>query len=155
MSSQPTTFEELLADLSQHGVKYLLVGGLAVALCGFVRTTLDVDILVQVDDDNIRRLLDRLEHFGEGSASVLTPDDFILEEGSIRIVEDFPVDVFTIMSGHTFEDLLPLSSIHQIDQVEIVYLNAEGLIKLKSDSLRPQDQLDVQALREIQRRKDG
>ncbi len=65
------------------------------------------------------------------------------------------MDVFTIMSGHTYEDLLPLSSIHQIDQVEIVYLNAEGLIKLKSDSLRPQDQLDVQALQEIQRRKDG
>ncbi len=86
---------------------------------------------------------------------MLTPDDFMLEEGSIRIVEDFPVDVFTIMSGHTYEDLLPLSSIHQIDQVEIVYLNAEGLIKLKSDSLRPQDQLDVQALQEIQRRKDG
>ena len=155
MSSQPTTFEDLLADLSQHGVKYLLVGGLAVALCGFVRTTLDVDILIQADEENILRLLERLEHFGEGAARALTPADFTLEEGSIRIVEDFPVDVFTLMSGHTYEDLLPLSSIHQIDQVEIVYLNAEGLIKLKSDSLRPQDQLDVQALQEIQRRKDG
>ncbi len=62
MSSQPTTFEELLADLSQHGVKYLLVGGLTVALCGFVRTTLDVAILVQADEENILRLLERLEH---------------------------------------------------------------------------------------------
>ncbi len=150
MSSQPTTFEELLADLSQHGVKYLLVGGLAVALCGFVRTTLDVDILVQADEENILRLLERLEHFGEGSARALTPTDFTLEEGSIRIVEDFPLDVFTIMSGHTYENLLPLSAIHPIDDVEIVYLNAEGLIKLKSGSLRPQDQLDVQTLREIQ-----
>ena len=155
MSSQPTTFEELLADLSQHGVKYLLVGGLAVALCGFVRTTLDVDILIQADEENILRLLERLEHFGEGAARALTPADFTLEEGSIRIVEDFPVDVFTIMSGQTYEDLLPLSAIHPIDDVEIVYLNAEGLIKLKSGSLRPQDQLDVQALREIQRRQHG
>ena len=85
----------------------------------------------------------------------LPPTDFTLEEGSIRIVEDLPVDVFTIMSGHTYEDLLPLSAIHPIDEVEIVYLNAEGLIKLKSGSLRPQDQLDVQALREIQRRQHG
>lgn len=155
MNTQPTTFEDVLADLSQHNVKYLLVGGLAVALCGFVRTTLDIDILIQADEENIRRLLDRLKHFGEGSASELTPADFTLEEGSIRIVEDFPLDVFTIMSGDTYEDLLPLSSTHQIDDVEISYLNAEGLIKLKSSSLRPQDQLDVQALRAIQQRQNG
>ena len=154
MSNKPTTFEELLADLSCHGVEYILVGGLAVALCGFTRATLDVDILVQADPENIRRLLQCLARFGEGHARKLAPDDFTLEEGCIRIVEEFPVDVFTLMSGHTYEDLLPQTARHRIDDVEIVYLNAEGLITLKADSLRPQDQIDVQALRDILRRKD-
>ena len=153
MNSKPTTFEELLADLSRHGVDYILVGGLAVALCGFTRATLDVDILVQADLENIRRLLQCLAHFGEGYARELAPDDFTLEEGSIRIVEEFPVDVFTLMSGHTYEDLLPQTARHRIDDVEIIYLNAEGLITLKADSLRPQDQIDVQALQDILRRK--
>ena len=149
MNNKPTSFEELLADLSRHGVDYILVGGLAVALCGFIRATLDVDILVRADQENIRRLLQRLEHFGEGHARELAPDDFTLEEGSIRIVEEFPVDVFTLMSGRTYEDLLPLTARHRIDDVEIVYLNAEGLITLKADSVRPKDQIDVQALRDI------
>ena len=139
----------MLADLSRHDVEYILVGGLAVALCGFVRATLDVDILVQADRENIRRLLLRLENFGEGHARELAPSDFTVEEGSIRIVEEFPVDVFTLMSGHIYEDLLHLTARHRIDEIELLYLNAEGLIALKADSLRPQDQIDVQALRNI------
>lgn len=149
MSDKPTTFEDLLADLSRHGVEYILVGGLAVALCGFVRATLDVDILIRADPENIVRLLGRLELFGEGHARELEPDDFAVEEGSVRIVEDFPVDVFTLISGYTYQDLLPLTDSHRIDDTEVVYLNAEGLIKLKARSLRPQDQIDVQALRDI------
>lgn len=155
MSDKPTTFEELLADLSRHDVDYILVGGLAVALCGFVRATLDVDILIQADSENVRRMLQRLEHFGEGHAQELDPSDFVLEEGSIRIVEDFAVDVFTVMSGSKYEDLLPLTARHRIDDVEVAYLNAEGLITLKAKSLRPQDQIDVQALRDILRGGDS
>ena len=155
MSEKPTTFEELLADLSRHGVEYILVGGLAVALCGFVRATLDVDILIQSHEDNIRRLLQRLQNFGEGHARELEASDFKLEEGSIRIVEDFAVDVFTLMSGSTYEDLLPLTARHSVGDVDVVYLNAEGLIALKAESLRPQDQIDVQALRNILRDGEG
>ncbi len=154
MSEKPTSFEELLADLSRHNVEYILVGGLAVALCGFVRASLGLDILVQADQANLRRLLQRLEKFGEGHARELAPSDFPLEEGSIRIVEEFPVDVFTLMSGHRYEDLLNLTARHRIDEIEVVYLNAEGLITLKVDSLRPRDQIDVQALRDILQDKD-
>ena len=49
-----SAFERLLADLSEAEVDYILVGGLAVAFCGHVRATEDVDILVPVDDDTAR-----------------------------------------------------------------------------------------------------
>lgn len=154
LTETPTTFEELLVDLSRHDVEYILAEGLAVALCGFVRTTLDVDILIRVDRENIQRLLDRLVNFGEGHAKELSVDDFKEEEGSIRVVENFPVDVFTMMSGNTYEDLLPLTATYLIGDVEIVHLNAGGLIQLKADSLRPKDRIDVEALRDIQRRSE-
>ena len=48
-----------------------------------------------------------------------------------------------------FIALLHLTARHRIDEIELLYLNAEGLIALKADSLRPQDQIDVQALRNI------
>jgi hypothetical protein len=141
------TFEGLLEKLAKSEVEFILVGGLAVDLCGFVRTTEDVDIIVRHSTDNIRRLLRCLASFGEGSARELSAADFVLEEGSIRIVEDFPVDVFTVMSGRKYEDLLSLSSVHTTEKsVRIRHLNAEGLILLKKDSLRPKDRLDVEEL---------
>ena len=145
------SFEKLLVALSRGAVDYILVGGLAVALCGYVRATLDVAILVRVSDDNLRRMLGVLSGFGEGAAAELTVADFPLEEGSVRVVEAFPLDIFTQMSGHTFDDLLPYTGLHNVDDQPIRYLNPEGLILLKAESLRPKDQLDVQALRALQR----
>ncbi len=147
-------FERLLADLSSAGVEYILTGGMAVALSGYARATEDVDLLVQADPQNIARLLACLEHFGEGAARELSIEDFTMEEGAIRVVEDFPLDLFTQMSGYAYEDLLPLTNEHRIEDATIRYLNAEGLIRLKKDSLRPKDQLDVQALKDVLRRKD-
>jgi hypothetical protein len=140
------TFAELLADLSRNGVKYILVGGLAVDLCGYSRMTLDVDIIVDYSKSNLELLLNRLLHFGQGSAQELSYQDFDLEEGCIRIVEDFPLDLFTVMRGYTYPDLIQYVKYQELEEVAIPYLSAEGLIKLKQNSLRPKDQLDVQML---------
>ena len=148
-------FEKLLADLSQADIEFILVGGLAVALCGYVRATEDVDILIRAERANVERLLECLETFGEGAARELDPEDFALEEGAIRVVEDFPLDIFTQMSGHTFDDLRPYTKQHTIEHTTIRHLSIDGLLMLKSDSQRPKDQLDVHALRAIQREQDG
>ena len=90
-----------------------------------------------------------LATFGSGAAAELTPDDFPLEEGAVRVAEDFDADLLTLMSGHTYADLLPLSAPHDVGGVAVRFLGAEGLIRLKADSLRPRDQADVAALRAI------
>lgn len=150
-----SAFEKLLAALSAGNVDYILVGGLAVALCGFVRATEDVDILVRVDDENIQRLLDVLANFGQGAAAELDVKDFAMEEGAIRVIEDFPLDIFTQMSGYRYEDLAPMTASQQVNDHAVHHLSIEGLITLKEDSLRPKDQLDVQALKAIQREQEG
>ena len=149
------TFEELLEGLSKSNIDYILVGGLAVDICGFSRVTMDVDIIVEMSKENIEKLLSCLELFGEGSARELNLEDFPLEEGCIRIVEEFPLDVFTLIRGHTYQVLLPYSDIFVTERdVNIRYLNAEGLIKLKEGSIRPKDQLDVQELRKIREKEN-
>jgi len=150
------TFDELLADLSQHQIQYLLVGGLAVALCGYTRATMGVDILIDHSKENIDLLLSRLIYFGEGFARELSYRDFDLTEGCIRINEHFQLDIFTIMHGNTYQDLLKYARVHDLESgVQIKYLGREGLIKLKQSSLRPKDQLDVQVLKEIWRMNNG
>jgi predicted nucleotidyltransferase len=53
--SEPA-FDELLRRLSAAGVAFVLVGGLAVTAWGVVRGTKDVDIVVDPDPENLRRL---------------------------------------------------------------------------------------------------
>lgn len=148
-----SAFERLLGDLSKADVDYILVGGLAVAFCGHVRATEDVDILVQVDDENLARLLEVLADFGEGAATELDMDDFELKEGAVRVVEDFPLDIFTQMSGYRYGDLESMTEMRRVNDHSVHHLNIEGLIALKKDSHRPKDQMDVAALRRIQEEK--
>lgn len=62
-----TPYEKLLVSLARADVQFIVVGGLAVALNGFVRTTEDVDILIDAATDNIDALLHALS-FGAGHA---------------------------------------------------------------------------------------
>ena len=147
-----TPYENLLAKLARADVKFIIVGGVAVALNGFVRTTEDVDILVEASPENVTRFLNELGNFGEGHARELSPADFSDSEGAIRIIEDFPLDVFTIMRGRRYADLFGTTKTTRIDDVDVRYLNAEGLIALKSDSQRDQDRIDVSALQSLKDR---
>lgn len=145
------TFAGLLAALVRADVDFIVVGGLAVAFAGYARMTDDVDILVSADTDNLDRMLGVLAAFGEGAATELSADDFPIEEGCVRVAEHFDLDIFTLMSGQTYGDLLSQTAVHEVEGVPVRHLSAEGLIRLKADSLRPKDQLDVAALRAIQR----
>jgi hypothetical protein len=145
----PDTFESLLVKLSRASVDYLVAGGVAVCLNGFVRTTHDLDLLVEASPDNLRRLLDTLAHFGAGFARELSPDDFTIEEGAVRIVEEFTIDLFTMMRSRTFADFATTARRLEIDGALVRYLAPEALIELKSASLREKDKLDVAALRDL------
>lgn len=144
-----TPYEKLLAKLARAEIKFIIVGGVAVALNGFVRTTEDVDILIESSTENIGRLLDELTDFGEGHARELSLSDFSDREGAIRIIEDFPLDVFTRMRAKRYADLVHSTKLTRIDDVEVRYLDAEALIALKRDSQRDQDRIDVSALRSL------
>jgi hypothetical protein len=141
------TFEGLLAALVASQVRFTLVGGLAVSLNGFVRTTEDMDILVDDEPANIQALLDCLLNFGEGFARELNVSDFNDTEGAIRIQEDFDLDVFVRMRGNKYVDLAGHIRHHPLpDGTAIPYLDAAGLIRLKEGSLREKDRIDVSAL---------
>lgn len=147
MTPELTLFEKLLVTLARNKVAFMTVGGVACTLNGFVRTTEDVDLLVANTPDNIDRLLSSLSRYGQGFASELTAADFTDEEGAVRVIEDFPIDLFVRMGGRHFEDLLAYRFWIDLDGVPVPYLGAEGLILLKQDSLRDKDKIDVLALR--------
>ena len=142
-----TPYEELLANLARAEVRFIVVGGVAVALNGFVRTTDDVDILIERSEENVARLLEALNSFGTGHARELSFADFDEVEGAVRVVEDFPLDIFTVMRGHRYAGLVENVRSTEIHGFTVQFLDAEGLIRLKQDSNREKDQIDIAALR--------
>lgn len=147
------TFEKLLVILADGGVEFVIVGGVAVTLHGYVRLTEDVDILIESSPSNIQRFLDSLADYGEGFARELSVDDFTDEEGAIRIVEETElsqIDVFTRMSGLRYQDLRADASVVSLRGHSIPYASKAALIRLKSSSVREKDRFDAAALQRLE-----
>ncbi len=142
-------FGNLLVQLVRAGVDFAAVGGVAISLNGFVRATEDVDILVNGAPDNLCKLLDCLKNWGEGWARELKVEDFAVEEGSIRVMENFDLDIFVKMRGKTLADFRANLRYFEADGARIAYLSPLDLIFLKEGSWREKDKLDVAAMREI------
>ncbi len=146
------SFEKLLVLLANADVDFVLVGGLAVTLQGYVRFTEDVDILVDSDPANISRLLEILATYGDGHAKELSPEDFSEEEGAIRIIEEAEqcqIDVFTLMSGRRYGDVIGDADTLELKGREIRYASKNSLIGWKEKSVREKDRLDAMALRQL------
>ena len=151
-----TSYEELLDRLVQEQVNFALVGGLAVCLNGFVRTTDDVDILVDNSPDNVSRLARCLKDFGEGYGGSLTVADVTDEPGAVRIQEDFNLDLFTRLNGKSLSDLSPWIDYHTLKSgTRIPFLKAKALIETKRGSSREKDRADIGALIDIYRARKG
>src|SRR5205823_14689460 len=135
--------------LVRAGVDFAVVGGVAVSLNGFIRATDDLDVIVQASGQNVRKLLGCLSHWGEGWARELKEEDFVPQEGSIRVMEDFDLDIFTRMRGKSLEDFRERLRFLSVGVIRIPYLDAADLIFLKEGSWREKDQLDVGALKRI------
>lgn len=148
-------FEKLLVKLAQAGVDFAVVGGVAVSLNGFVRATEDVDILAYNSPENLGKLLDCLKGWGEGWARELKVEDFSVEEGSIRVMENFDLDIFVKMRGKTLDDFRPNLRFFESEDFRIPYLSPADLVFLKQGSWREKDQLDVSAMKEILAREAG
>ncbi len=70
------SIETILAALNQENIRYLIVGGLAVVAHGYVRFTADLDLIVDLEEQNIRRALTCLGGLGYRPRAPVPLDDF-------------------------------------------------------------------------------
>ena len=146
------SFEKLLVLLAEAQVKFIVVGGVAVSMQGYVRLTEDVDLLLDDAPVNLERLLSVLAHYGEGFARELSLDDFTDEEGAIRIVEEVEscqMDLFTVMSGLRYADIIRDADLFPIQGEAIAFASKFSLIAWKAKSVRQKDRLDAMALQRL------
>ncbi|HAY20896.1 MAG TPA: hypothetical protein DCY27_01755 [Desulfobacterales bacterium] len=77
----------------------------------------------------------------------MSVDDFPVSPGAVRIIENFPLDIFTVLNEKTYDDLLPKT---RKTKQGILYLNRECLIEIKKVSFREKDKIDTIALKNLQ-----
>ena len=147
------TGEDLLLTLparfKEDGVEYVLVGGQAVRLNGFLRATEDVDLLLKPTRANGARVKRALAFLP--SSEELDPDWFEVPVGepeNIRIADDLLVDLLFAANGETYESIQPWVREIVIENVPIRVLNIDGLLRTKTD-YREKDVLDKRVLPRI------
>lgn len=135
--------------LNATGSRYLVIGGLACILHGYVRATTDVDLLIEPTLENARRVLEALGGLGHGFARDWSPAQLL--ERPITVIGDDPqVDIFIVAWSVNYEHAAPRSSVVEIDGVSIPLIALDDLIATKQTD-RPLDAADVEALEEIRR----
>jgi hypothetical protein len=148
--SQEDLFLTLLKRFHEEGVNYVLVGGQAVRLNGFLRATEDIDILLHPSHSNGEKVIKALNFLA--SSIELDPTWFEpLPDGeveNIRIADDLIIDLLFAANGQTLSDLKNHVTEVSVKGVSIKVLNIDGLLKTKTD-YREKDVLDKSMLRKL------
>ena len=143
--------KQVLAAFERLGVRYVLVGSMAMAVQGLVRATRDIDFFVSPDPDNVERLKIALKSvFADPSIDEISAGDLAGEYPAIQYVPphgDFSLDILARL-GEMFqfetleaEDLL-------VDGIRVRVATPRMLYRMKKDTVRPQDRVDAAALRQ-------
>jgi hypothetical protein len=139
-------FREFIESLNDNSVRYLVVGGYAVALHGHPRYTKDLDVWIEQTAENAQNVLNALIAFGFSSLDINIGD--LLEENTI-IQLGYPpnrIDLITSLSGLAFEDCYPKRVQVEIQRVQINFIDIENLAINKKATGRPQDLADLENL---------
>lgn len=139
-------FKEFIRSLNDNGVRYLVVGGYAVALHGYPRYTKDIDIWVDRTAENASNILKALDQFGFGSLGV-KKSDFILPEQMLQL--GYPpgrIDILTTLPGVDFSECYTARAVVEVDGISVNFIDLENLKKNKKATGRHQDLADLENL---------
>jgi hypothetical protein len=165
----PLQADEIFACLNRHGVRYVVIGGLAAVLHGSPLPTLDVDICPAEDEANLERLAAALE---EMEARIRTPDSaegvrfpreaaFLRKVELLNLVTRFgDLDLSFRPSGtEGYRDWAPRAAEMLIGDLRVAVAALADVIRSKEAANRAKDQRTLPVLRqlleEIQKRERG
>ena len=151
LSKLPHDFADLLTELCEADVEFLLVGGWAVILYGHVRATDDMDIFVRASKTNSERVVAALEAFGAPlRAHGVTSGNFAKEGDAYRFgIAPLKVEVLTKISGVSFDEARQGSKTFDHDGLQIPSIGRLALIANKKAAGRHKDLADVEELERL------
>lgn len=156
-------YDEFFSRLYRNEVKYLLGGGHAVNIYGVNRSTYDIDILADLSDENLAKLLNTLKELKMIPQLPVDINDIKSEQIRNRWINDKNLIVFSLYKQdepyHTvdiflkqlinFDEIYNRKKIIKYNDFEIYVINKEDLINLKLMANRKKDIIDIEELRKL------
>lgn len=146
--SRAPQLEDLISlcrALNKANAEYVLIGGFAVILNGYVRATKDIDFLVNPSVENIQKIKKALSSLPDNAAALMKDDD-VANYTVVRIADEYVIDLLAKACGINYEQAKKDVEVYEIEGVEIPVAKRELLIRLKN-TIRPSDKMDVEFLK--------
>ncbi|HEY5194573.1 MAG TPA: hypothetical protein VIJ39_11970 [Solirubrobacteraceae bacterium] len=151
--------DDLLVALTAANVEFVVIGGVAVGVHGFVRATKDLDIVPDPSPENLTRLAQLLEKIDAQHVGIedFSPEEFpydptdpaqLAEGANFRLVTSHgPLDIMQWVSGveadHAYTELAKQALTIRFREAEIRVCGIEHLRAMKKAAGREQDLTDL------------
>lgn len=141
-------FRDFILSLNQYEVEYILVGGYAVILRGYSRSTGDMDVWVNRTEENFSKLQKAIHHFGI-PLNAVPRDRFFSDEYDVFQFgkPPFAIEVLTQLKGDfSFAEAFSLSTIENAEGFPVRVIHLKHLIEAKKAAGRHKDLNDIENL---------
>lgn len=138
---------------NKYQVEYLIVGGYAVSIHGYARSTKDLDICIKISEDNAEKKVQVINDFGLASLK-LKKEDFLNRNFITQLGYDpVRIDILNDLDGVPFEQAWRNKKIVDYEDKKINFIGYADLLKVKEQSGRPQDIADLSKLKNRKKKK--
>lgn len=138
-------YRDLLIALADARADFLLIGGWALALYGYGRSTDDMDVFVRATPNNAERVFEALAAFGAPvEAHGVSAKLFASKGHGYRMgIRPNLIEVLTTISGVEFDEAWPGRKTFKLDGRVIPYIGRDALLTNKRAAGRPKDLADI------------
>jgi hypothetical protein len=144
-------FLDFLQACNDNKVEYLLVGGYAVILHGYIRSTADMDIWVNKTVENYTRLKLAYKNFG---SPIFPEADFLGDKYDVWGIGTEPsrIEIMSEVKGIEFDECIKECKRLAVKNFEVPYIHLKHLLLAKEAAGRFKDKADIEEL--TKRKKD-
>ena len=148
-SRQPSVedLRDLCRELNRRGANYVVVGGFAMRAAGYLRETMDVDLMVARNPDNEIRVFGALSTLPDNAVRELRPGE-LQQYNVIRVGDEILVDLMVSAGGIDYEEAAKHVVVRELDGVPIPFASPQLLWRMKVVTHREKDAGDLVFLRQ-------
>ncbi len=143
--------EKLLKSLNENKVDFIVIGATAFPVYGYARATLDIDLFVRPEKENIKRLKKALMDFGYDLFDI-SEEDLLKNKLLIRQYA-LETDIHPFVKGVIFKDIWKNKIRSKFGETEVYFPCLDDMIRMKKAAGRAKDLEDLKYLKKIKAKK--